>query len=162
MKIKNLLTTTIVVFLSAIAFSSCSKDEMSERKMVGCWEVSKLTLSIVGVDGNETSETMNDVGVRVEFIKGGALNLYSKNKETGDWTIEQADAAWSCEGDKLVLTGVDEDADKDGISTKTNLKFTIENQERNSMTLLYSTQLSTEDKNYGGLKASAYLVKVKK
>lgn len=162
MRLNTLFATAIVALSAAVSLSSCSKDAMSEKKMTGLWEVTEMTITSTDKDGNTSSNTDKNIGVRVEFIKGGALNLYSKDKESGDWAIEQADASWSCEGDKLVLTGINEEKTDDGLSSKTAFRLTVRDLTNKTMTLCCSRAFDTNDVNYGGISVEIDLEKVKK
>lgn len=162
MKLNTLFATAIVALSAAVSLSSCSKDAMSEKKMTGLWEVTEMTITNTDKDGNTSSNTDKNIGARIEFIKGGALNLYYKDKESGDWVLEQADASWSCEGDKLVLTGIDNEKTGDGLSSRTAFKLTVKDLTNKTMTLCYSNEIVVNDVDYGGMSIEMDLEKVKK
>ena len=104
----NLFVAAFVMLAMAAGFTSCSKDAMGEKKLLGTWKTEKMVVAMT-LEGVEISETItldkgdDDMIKTLTFTSDGNVVVTYKDGETDTATWEYSDG-------KLILTTEDSGA----------------------------------------------------
>lgn len=101
----RVLTGLFLAVLSVMSMSSCSKDEMNEKNIVGKWQSTSMTVKeyVAGKLVAEQSVNCVDFYIGFNFKSDGTGQMI--NYEGGE--SETLHGTWVIMGDKLMLTATD-------------------------------------------------------
>lgn len=101
----RVLTGLFLAVLSVMSMSSCSKDEMNEKKIVGKWQSTSINVKeyVAGKLVSEQSVNCVDFYVGFNFKSDGTGQvIYYEGGES-----ETLQGTWVIMGEKLMLTAAD-------------------------------------------------------
>lgn len=98
----RVLTGLFLGVLSVMSLSSCSKDEMNEKNLIGKWQSTSITVKVYEAGKLVSDRTENCVDSYVGFnFKSDGTGQFVEYEEGESETIQ---ITWVLMGDKLMVT----------------------------------------------------------
>lgn len=97
------LFAVLAVLVPLLALSSCKKDDASAPSIVGTWEMTKVSMSILLEDEEIDADVTERLQAEISFVfnADGTGTITSVDKTTGQ--SEQDGFEWSLEGNTLTV-----------------------------------------------------------
>ena len=137
-RIIKVLMGLATVVLMCFASSSCSKEKMNEKNIVGKWQSTSVNAKLYESDKLVTEKSENCTGWYIGFnFKSNGNGQLISYEETG--VTETSEMTWVIMGEKLMITSNSETVTLDIIEIKNNSMTLSITEEEKYNNITYKT-----------------------